>query len=67
MEDHAFKLPKVKGGIAVNYSRFSNVTLEFNNKRFSAGIAQSFAQMGINMNEYGKKCSELYDLENPLK
>jgi hypothetical protein len=66
-EDHAFKLPKVKGGIAVNYSRFSNVTLEFNNKRFSAGIAQSFAQMGINMSEYGKKCSELYNLSKSLK
>lgn len=67
MEDHAFKLTKVKGGIAVNYSRFSNVTLEFNNKRFSAGIAQSFAQMGINMSEYEKKCSELYNLSKSLK
>lgn len=66
-EDHAFKLPKVNGGIAANDSRFSNVTLEFNDKRFSAGIAQSFAQMGINMNEYGKKCSELYNLSKPFK
>lgn len=61
-KDYEFKLPKVNGEIARNNSNFSKIIIDFNGKKIPVGIARSFAQMGINMNEYGKKCSELYNL-----
>ena len=60
-QDYEFKLPKVDGSIAKNNSSFSKVILNFDGHEISAGIAQSFAQQGLNMSEYGKKCCELYN------
>lgn len=60
-QDHTFWLPKKDKTTAKNKSNFSNIVLEFNSHKIQAGIAHSFAQQGLNMDEYGKKCCELYD------
>ena len=60
-KDYVFKLPKTDGSTAKNNSSFSRIIINFNGKKISAGIAQSFAQQGLNMSEYGKKCYELYN------
>ncbi|MGR3898293.1 hypothetical protein FW759_02375 [Psychrobacter sp. 1176_08] len=60
-QDYEFKLLKTDGSIAKNNSSFSKILLDFNGNKISAGIAQSFAQQGLNMSEYGKKCCELYN------
>lgn len=60
-EDFEFNLPKTDGTTAKNHSKFSRIILEFKGKKIKAGIAQSFAQQGLNMTEYGKKCHELYN------
>lgn len=60
-KDYEFKLPKVDGSIAKNNSSFSKIIINFNGNKITAGIAQSFAQQGLNMSEYGKKCFELYN------
>ena len=60
-EFYEFKLPKVDGSIAKNNSSFSKIILNFKGNKITAGIAQSFAQQGLNMSEYGKKCYELYN------
>lgn len=60
-KDYEFKLPKVDGSIAKNNSSFSKIIINFNGNEISAGIAKSFAQQGLNMSEYGKKCCQLYD------
>lgn len=60
-KDHQFKLPKVDGSIAKNNSSFSKIVIDFNGRKITAGIAKSFAQQGLNMSEYGKKCYQLYN------
>lgn len=60
-KDYVFKLPKIDGSTAKNNSSFSKITINFNGNKITAGIAQSFAQQGLNMSEYGKKCYELYN------
>lgn len=60
-KDYVFKLPKIDGSTAKNNSSFSKIIINFNGKEISAGIAKSFAQQGLNISEYGKKCYELYN------
>lgn len=60
-KDYEFKLPKIDGATAKNNSSFSKIIINFNGNKISAGIAKSFAQQGLNMSEYGKKCCELYN------
>lgn len=62
-KDYEFKLPKVDGSMAKNNSSFSKIIINFNGNKISAGIAKSFAQQGLNMSEYGKKCYQLYNQE----
>lgn len=66
-EDYKFKLPKVDGSVAKNSSSFSKITLNFNGHKLSAGIAHSYHQQGLNMNEYGKKCCEIYNQAQPIE
>ena len=63
-EDFEFNLPKIDGTTAKSLSKFSKITIEINGKKINAGIAQSFAQQGLNMVEYGKKCHELYNKDS---
>ena len=60
-KDYEFKLPKVDGSVAKSNSSFSKIVVSFNGIEISAGIAKSFAQQGLNMSEYGKKCCQLYN------
>lgn len=65
--DYEFNLPKVDGTNAKARSRFSKIILDFNGHKFPAGIAHSYHQQGLNMNEYGKKCCEIYNQAQPIE
>lgn len=63
-EDYAFKLVKTDGSLSKNNARFSRLVLNYKGHEFKAGIAPSFAQQGLTgavMEDYGKKCCELYN------
>lgn len=63
-EDHTFKLVKTDGSLSKNNANFSCLVLHYKGHEFKAGIAHSFAQQGLTgaiMEEYGKKCCELYN------
>nr|QJS05182.1 hypothetical protein [Psychrobacter sp.] len=62
--DYEFKLLKKDESTAKNNSSFSKIVISFNGNEISAGIAKSFAQQGLNMSEYGKKCFQLYNQES---
>ena len=66
-KDYKFKLPKVDGSVAKNSSSFSKIILNFNGHKLPAGIAHSYHQQGLNMNEYGKKCCKIYNQAQPIE
>lgn len=64
-QDYKFKLLKGDGSITKAHSRFSKIHLDFNGHKIHAGIAPSFPRQGLTgklMEEYGRKCYELYNL-----
>lgn len=63
-KDYKFKLLKGDGSTTKAHSRFSKILLEFNGRKIHAGIAPSFPRQGLTgklMEEYGRKCYELYN------
>jgi hypothetical protein len=57
---HEFKLTKNSGEPARNNARFANLRFEYKDRTILAGLAHTFAQQGIPMADYGRKCKELY-------
>lgn len=57
---HEFKLTKNSGDPARNKARFANLRFEYKGRTILAGLAHTFAQQGIPMADYGRKCKELY-------
>lgn len=58
---HSFLLKKKDGSFSKNQARFSNLLFTHNNQTIRCGIAHSFAQQGIAMNEYGGQCKIHYE------
>lgn len=62
-KDYEFNLVKTDGSLSKNKARFSRLVLNHKGCQIQAGIAHSFAQQGLTgaiMEDYGKKCYELY-------
>ncbi len=62
LPSHTFHLTKNNGLPTKNTASFTPVTLKYQDIEIRAGIANSFAQQGIPMQEYGKQCKHLYDM-----
>lgn len=63
-KDYKFKLLKNDGSTTKTHFRFSKILLNFNGHKIHAGIAPSFPRQGLTgklMEEYGRKCCELYN------
>ncbi len=63
-EDYAFKLVKTDGSLSEDDARFSCLILHYKGHNFKVGIAHTFAKQGLTgaiMEDYGKKCCELYN------
>lgn len=63
-KDYEFNLVKTDGSLSKNKARFSRLVLNHKGHQIQAGIAHSFAQQGLTgaiMEDYGKKCYELYN------
>ncbi len=57
---HEFKLIKNDGQPSKNKARFANLRFVYNGRTILAGLAHTFAQQGIPMTDYGRKCKELF-------
>ena len=60
---HRFKLVKKDGEPTQNEVRFSNLEINYHGRVIRAGLAHSFAQMGIPMAAYAEQCKEMYGFQ----
>jgi hypothetical protein len=60
IREHRFRLIQNDGTLAAGESRFANLSIEFDGKRFTAGLAYSFAKQGLPVAAYGRECARLY-------
>ena len=59
-DPHQFHLPIKSGDMSKGKYHFSNVSIPYEGSTIHAGVARSFATMGLPMHAYGVKCHELY-------